>query len=679
MAAAGGAKPIGKDRTGAGAAIPELPFRRILAWSWRIARATPLQFGSSLVVSVMAQQLAQYNNQVLITALTLLTAGSLAAGGAAVETGFLSFLMPDSKEMAAAMFAGIAILVILLQFAENTLSAWTDSAMVGRLQQRLHDQLIRLGPAFHQRLGVAETQQIMNVRVRTAQTILRQLLASPIQYGLAFVSATLLLMNNLAIVTQGELGILPWVLLGAVIGLPLINWQLARRLRGAMRDVALEEQGLAVEFANSATRPLEVQLLNAGAARSASFARRIASVMRVRLRAMLRNEVANQLQSATPRVLQAVALIYGVYEAFQQEGAAQAAAAVAIVGLIQFVPAVIGPLQQLLQFSITVNNARPQIDQVIGVLEAPVEIDEPAAALAPPAGDNRLVFDGVRLALKSAGPPVLDSIDHEFVPGRVTAIVGRSGSGKSSLLTLAARLRDVEAGRVTIGGVDLRRLALVELRARVAMLSQFPLLMDASVRDNLRLGCADADDAAMEAACRAVGLWPVLAANAKAGSPLEAPLHMEANKGALSGGERRLIAFARLLLAEAPIVLLDEPTTGVDALTQKILVELVRTRLASRTVLLVDHDMDFVAAVADRVCCLDRGRFVDVIEKADLFRRPSLFRELHEARRRAIGGGLDFAQPLAGSSAAGLPPAGVPKIAPGQPTPDTAKPRPPAG
>ena len=123
---------------------------------------------------------------------------------------------------------------------------------------------------------------------------------------------------------------------------------------------------------------------------------------------------------------------------------------------------------------------------------------------------------------------------------------------------------------------------------------------------------------------------------------------MEANKGALSGGERRLLAFARLLLADAPVILLDEPTTGVDAITQKRVVELVRQRLTGRTVLLVDHDMDFVATVADRICCLDKGKVVDVLEKADFFARPSLFRELHEARRRAIGAGMEITTPPKG-------------------------------
>jgi ATP-binding cassette subfamily B protein len=558
-------------------------------------------------------------------------------------------MLPTDLTTAAVLFAVVSLLVLVLQFAENSINVWCDSAMVGRLQQRLHDRLLALGPAFHQKVSVAQTQQIATVYLRTTQTMLRHIVAYPILYGVGFITATIYLFNNLTIVTQCDLGVLPFVILGAIVTLPIVSWWLAGRLRRAYRVVTTEEQELAVAFVNSTARPLEIQLLDAARQRAAAFAREVADVVRARLRAALNNEIANQVQAATPRVLQIAVLIYGVFQAIQLEGtAAQGVAAAAIVGLIQFAPQAVAPIQQLIQFFLMVNNARPQLDLALGVLEAEAEVRDPASPKAPPECAKDLVFDNVTVRLKASGAPVLDSLSHAFAPGQVTAIVGRSGSGKSTMLTAAARLRDPDGGGILLGGVDLREMALAELRRRIAMLSQFPLFMDASVRDNLRLGRDGADDAALEAVCRAIGVWPALEANAKGGTPLDGIIHMEANKGALSGGERRLLAFARLLLTAAPVVLLDEPTTGVDAITQKRLVELVGQRLSGRTVLLVDHDMDFVATVAQRICCLDGGKVADVLEKHEFFARPSLFRELHEARRRAIGAGLEITTPPKG-------------------------------
>jgi len=646
--------------------MPEIPIRRLLVWSGRVIAMTPGRFTASLLIAILAQQLMFYASQLLVTALALLApqpaapamgsgapataapmgGGCAVGGGGETGLGFLAFMLPTDLTTAAVLFAVVSLMVLVLQFAENSINVWCDSAMVGRLQQRLHDRLLALGPAFHQKVSVAQTQQIATVYLRTTQTMLRHIVAYPILYGVGFVTATIYLFNNLTIVTQCDLGVLPFIILAAIVTLPIVSWWLAGRLRRAYRVVTTEEQELAVAFVNSAARPLEIQLLDAARQRAAAFAREVADVVRARLRAALNNEIANQVQAATPRVLQIAVLIYGVFQAIQLEGtAAQGVAAAAIVGLIQFAPQAVAPIQQLIQFFLMVNNARPQLDLALGVLEAEPEVREPARPKAPPAGANDLVFDNVTIKLKAAGAPVLDGLSHAFAPGQVTAVVGRSGSGKSTLLTAAARLRDPDSGRILLGGVDLREMALAELRQRIAMLSQFPLFMDASVRDNLRLGRAVADDAALEAVCRAIGVWPALEANAKGGTPLDGVIHMEANKGALSGGERRLLAFARLLLTEAPVILLDEPTTGVDGLTQKRLEELVGKRLAGRTVLLVDHDMDFVAAVADRICCLDGGKVVDVLEKGDFFARPSLFRELHEARRRAIGAGLEIVTP----------------------------------
>jgi ATP-binding cassette subfamily B protein len=214
--------------------------------------------------------------------------------------------------------------------------------------------------------------------------------------------------------------------------------------------------------------------------------------------------------------------------------------------------------------------------------------------------------------------------------------VGRSGSGKSTLLNLVARLREYQRGTLRLGGHDIRDVALGNLRRSIGMVSQFPLIINDTARANLRLARADATDQKLEAVCRSVGVWDALQNSAPpGGSGLDVQLYTESNKGTLSGGQRRLFAIARALLNEPGMLILDEPTTGVDTLTRLPLEEVVRSHSKGRTVIMVDQDMGFVAALADKIACLEGGRVADVVEKEEFLTKPSLFLKLYKASQRS--------------------------------------------
>jgi ABC-type multidrug transport system fused ATPase/permease subunit len=225
--------------------------------------------------------------------------------------------------------------------------------------------------------------------------------------------------------------------------------------------------------------------------------------------------------------------------------------------------------------------------------------------------------------------------------GEVCGIAGQSGSGKSTLLNIVARLREFQAGTVELGVTDVRSIGFSDLRRSVGMVAQFPLFIDDTARANLLLARADANDGELESACRNVGVWDVLMKAAPPGSgPLDTVLYREANKGPLSGGQRRLFAIARALLNKPGLLILDEPTTGVDSLTRLPLEETVRAHSVGRTVMIVDQDMQFLAAIADTICCIERGRITDVVHKAEFFTKPSLFLKLYQASHRASEAGL---------------------------------------
>jgi ATP-binding cassette, subfamily B, bacterial len=161
--------------------------------------------------------------------------------------------------------------------------------------------------------------------------------------------------------------------------------------------------------------------------------------------------------------------------------------------------------------------------------------------------------------------------------------------------------------------------------------SQFPMFIEADVRENMRLAAPDASDDAMEAACRAADIWVALQRISPT-DPLGAPVSRAAGKAGLSGGERRRLAIARTLLADPHILLLDEPAAGIDVLSVNRIAEELRRVTPGRTIVLVEHNIPLISSVADLVCCLEDGRITDVGTPAELAARPTLFKKLMDTQ-----------------------------------------------
>jgi ATP-binding cassette subfamily B protein len=176
-----------------------------------------------------------------------------------------------------------------------------------------------------------------------------------------------------------------------------------------------------------------------------------------------------------------------------------------------------------------------------------------------------------------------------------------------------------------------------EVRRHIVVVSQFPAFLTDTVRANLLLGRADASDAELEAAARRTGIWPVLETKSPH-APLDCPMMREAGKD-FSGGERRLLAVTRALLRRPTLLLLDEPTTGIDAINLESVLHALRAAAEGVTTVLIEHNLDFVSAMADTVCVLDKGHFVEVGAPAELATASGLYHELVEARRRIAEGG----------------------------------------
>jgi ATP-binding cassette subfamily B protein len=262
-------------------------------------------------------------------------------------------------------------------------------------------------------------------------------------------------------------------------------------------------------------------------------------------------------------------------------------------------------------------------ERIFEVLDEPEEIaDSPTAQpLAP--GPGHVLFEGVDFGYEP-GRLVLEEVDLDIAAGRTVALIGRTGSGKTTLAALVPRFYDVSAGRVLVDGVDVRDLRRRSLRREIGVISQDPFLFSASVRDNIAFGLPDAAHDAVEAAARAAQAHEFIE---------ELPQGYDTVIGergiTLSGGQRQRLAIARALLIDPRILILDDATASVDATTEAKIRAGLREVMRDRTTIIIAHRLSTIA-LADEIVVLDGGRITARGSQSELLEESVLFREIHD-------------------------------------------------
>lgn len=273
--------------------------------------------------------------------------------------------------------------------------------------------------------------------------------------------------------------------------------------------------------------------------------------------------------------------------------------------MLAYVRSFYKPIRKAMQRSSAMIKAAAAGERILHLLDAVPDLPWLAEPKRLPSVKGQITID--RVSFKHGdGRQVLRDATLRIEAGQHVALLGANGSGKTTLATLLPRLRDVDSGAVRIDGVDVRELGAQQLRSSVALVFQETVLFDATLRENILMGRADATPAEVEAAAKCSGVT-VYSDRWEHGLDTEV-----GERGAgLSGGERQRVALARALVRNAAIVVLDEPTTGLDAANEERLCTEVLARLRGKTVLLITHNPRVLAAV-DRVVRLVDGRLVDV-------------------------------------------------------------------
>jgi ABC-type multidrug transport system fused ATPase/permease subunit len=330
----------------------------------------------------------------------------------------------------------------------------------------------------------------------------------------------------------------------------------------------------------------------------------------------------NSLLAPSVELLSGVATVIILVVGGQRvlDGALSVGALTAFVG---YITRFFSPVRTLSERYNSLQASTIAAERIFEVLDEELEITDAPGARELPRIEGEIAFEHVTFGYTTT--PVIRDLDLTIPPGATVAFVGPTGAGKSSIINLVPRFYDVWEGRVAIDGHDVRDVTLASLRRQFGIVLQDTFLFSMTIAENIRYGRLDATQEEVEAAARAVGIHDFIAS-------LPAGYNMKVGErgSGLSVGQRQLIAFARVMLADPRIVILDEATSSVDTQTEQLIQQALRRVLRGRTSLVIAHRLSTIIE-ADLIVVIDQGRIVEQGRHAELLARRGAYHRLYMA------------------------------------------------
>jgi ATP-binding cassette subfamily B protein/subfamily B ATP-binding cassette protein MsbA len=518
--------------------------------------------------------------------------------------------LPGSGSVRGLLF-WVCACTVLIFFAGTLMMMATLSASV-RLGQRmvfdlgadLFAHLQRLSLLFHSRRAVGDTIARVTGDAYGLQTLVNSALLPLFQSGVTLVAMFAVMWHLEPTMTLLAMSVVPFLAVAIkVFGQPMQARSRARRdLESQM--MSLVQQTLSALPAVQAFTREEIE--------QSRFRRYADDTVAAYRRSMAADMWFKLVVGMVTSVGAAVMMWLGATYAL--EGRMSVGT---VLVFISYLASLYTPINSITYTASILRQTAANADRVLEILDTPSELrDGPDAREARLEGHVR--YEAVTFGYEP-GQPVLKDVSLEARPGEVVAIVGPTGAGKTTLVNLLIRFFDPSSGRVLIDGHDLRALRIRSLRQQVAMVLQEPFIFPLSAADNIAYGRPDASRAEIEAAA--------VAANAE-GFIRRLPGGFDAvvgERGAtLSGGEKQRLSIARALLKDAPILILDEPTSAVDARTEGLLLEALHRLMRGRTTFVIAHRLSTIRT-ADRILVLDGGEIVEQGRHAELMRRDGLY------------------------------------------------------
>ena len=551
----------------------------------------------------------------LTVSILLAVAAQAAAVAIAFLTGDALESAVDAQSRRQLWLLALAILLVgaaraVFMAGRRLISGRQALAVEYDLRDEIYAKLLRLSFGFYDR---HQTGQLMS-----RATVDLQAVRFFLGYGLIFFFQHLLTIVGVTVV----LFIVNWKLaLAATAFTPVLvflAYRYSRVSHPVLRDVQQRMADVATVAEENIVGVHVVKSFAQEGAEAAKFEQRTESLFRRSLDANRQRALYVPLLSFLPLIAQATVLLFGGRMVASGELALNSFFAFNVLVLM-----LVMPLRMLGMWIGQAQRATASGERIFEVVDETEDVRDAAGATVLPPGDGRIAFHDVGFAY-THGRPVLEGVDLEIEPGRTVALIGHTGSGKTTLASLVPRFYDATAGRVTIDGTDVRHVKVATLRRAIGIVAQDPFLFSATVRENIAFGAPGATDEDVVRAARLAQADEFIA---------ELPDAYETMVGErginLSGGQRQRIAIARALILDPRILILDDATASVDATTEARIRLGLREAMKGRTTLIVAHRLSTIA-LADELVVLDRGRIAARGTQAELLEGSPVFREIYE-------------------------------------------------
>jgi ATP-binding cassette subfamily B protein len=528
---------------------------------------------------------------------------------------FLSGWSPE-RIIGSAVVAMIlmATLAALTNYLNSVLLAVAASRVLADVRLRLFSHIANLSISFHNRSRTGD----LTARVIFDIDRVREVLVTSI---VPFISYSLTL--------AAMLGVMFWMnwrlALIAVVAFPVFFLVVTRLTRKIRESTRVQRQRDGVMAATTSEVVGSIRVVHALSLQD--FFSRSFSVSNVR---SLRSGVETvRLSASLERTAELLAAASGAMVLWAGAHAVlnKAITPGELIVFLNYLRSAFKPLRQLAKYLGQMAKAVASGDRVLDLLHTEADVKDCPGAVEAPPFHGHIRFEDVRFAYED-GKIVLDNVSFELHPGERAAIVGESGSGKSTLAGLLLRFHDPQGGRILIDGAPIDSFTIESLRRQISIVMQESVLFAATVRENIALGAPPADMAAIEQAARIANAHEFISR-----MPNRYDTQLGERGATVSGGQRQRIAIARAAIRNAPIMLLDEPSTGLDEAGAREVEKGLRGLWPGRTTILITHNLD-AAREADVILYMAYGRIAERGTHDELMERNGKYAQAYRRRRR---------------------------------------------